>query len=132
MDKALIEKLANYTHSAEQEKREIKKITAELYPELSIQEAYLVQEEIVRQKLAAGQQIVGPKMGITSEAKMKQMNVDNPIYGYVFDYMVVEEGDPVYVSKYIHPKIEPEIGFVLKKDLEGPDVTALDVILATE
>lgn len=132
MDKALIEKLANYTHQAEKEKREIKKITAELYPELTIDEAYLVQEEIVRQKLAEGHTIVGPKMGITSEAKMKQMNVDNPIYGYVFDYMVVEEGEPVRFSDYIHPKIEPEIGFVLGKDLEGPGVTAFDVLLATE
>ncbi|AXI08121.1 4-oxalocrotonate decarboxylase [Oceanobacillus zhaokaii] len=132
MDKELIQKLANYTHHAEKEKREIKKITADLYPELTIDEAYLVQEELVRQKLEEGHTIIGPKMGITSEAKMKQMNVDNPIYGYVFDNMVVEEGEPVSVSNYIHPKIEPEIGFVLKKDLAGPGVTALDVLLATE
>src|SRR5690606_22589082 len=99
---------------------------------LTIEEAYLVQEELVRQKLEEGKKIVGPKMGITSEAKMKQMNVDDPIYGYVFDDMVVNEGDTISISDYIHPKVEPEIGFILSRDLEGPNVTALDVLRSTE
>lgn len=132
MDEKLIKKLANYTHSAEKEKREIVKITSELYPELSIAESYLVQEELVRQKLAEGRKIVGPKMGLTSEAKMAQMNVDDPIYGYVFDNQTIEEGESISVSDYIHPKVEAEIGFILKDDLEGPGVTALDVLRATE
>lgn len=132
MDKERIKQLANYVHHAEKEKREIVKITAELYRELSIEEAYLVQEELVQQKLEEGKKIVGPKMGITSEAKMKQMNVDNPIYGYVFDDMIVEDGGTISVSNYIHPKVEPEIGFILKEDLEGPGVTALDVLRVTE
>jgi 2-oxo-3-hexenedioate decarboxylase len=132
MDKSLIKKLADYVHNGEKEKREIRKITAELYPELTIEDAYVVQEELVKQKLEAGHKIVGPKMGITSEAKMKQMNVDDPIYGYVFDYMVVEDGESISISDYIHPKVEPEIGFILSKDLEGPNVTALDVLRATE
>src|SRR5699024_5058033 len=118
MDQQLIKKLANYVHRAEKEKREIVKITADLYPDLTIEEAYLVQEELIQEKLTEGKKIIGPKMGITSEAKMKQMNVDDPIYGYVFDYMVVEEGDSISVSDYIHPKVEPEIGFILKEDLE--------------
>ncbi|AXF58019.1 2-keto-4-pentenoate hydratase [Salicibibacter kimchii] len=132
MEKDRVKELANYVHNAEKEKREITKITAELYPELTIEEAYDVQEELVRQKLEAGYKIVGPKMGITSEAKMKQMNVDNPIYGYVFDNMVVEEGNAISISDYIHPKIEPEIGFILNRDLEGPGITTLDVLRATE
>ncbi|WP_156288914.1 2-keto-4-pentenoate hydratase [Oceanobacillus salinisoli] len=132
MDKNLIKELANYTHHAEKEKQEILKITAELYPELTIEEAYLVQEELIKQKLEKGSKIIGPKMGITSEAKMKQMNVDDPIYGYVFDYMVINEGDSISISDYIHPKVEPEIGFILSRDLEGPGVTPLDVLRSTE
>ncbi|MBM7599214.1 2-oxo-3-hexenedioate decarboxylase [Virgibacillus halotolerans] len=132
MDKDLIKELADYVHNAEKEKQEIIKITTERYPELSIEEAYLVQEELVQQKLDAGYKIIGPKMGITSEAKMKQMDVDDPIYGYVFDNMVVNEGDTISISDYIHPKVEPEIGFILDRDLEGPNVTALDVLRATE
>ncbi|MFC2949833.1 2-keto-4-pentenoate hydratase [Virgibacillus sediminis] len=132
MDKNLIKELADYVHHAEKEKREITKITAELYPDLTIENSYLVQEELIRQKLDEGHKIIGPKMGITSEAKMKQMNVDDPIYGYVFDNMVVEEGEAISISDYIHPKVEPEIGFILSRDLEGPGVTTLDVIRATE
>lgn len=132
MDKDLIVELANYTHNAEKEKREIVKITHEIYPELTIEESYLVQEELVRQKLAEGKKIVGPKMGITSEAKMKQMDVDDPIYGYVFDDMIVNEGATISIEDYIHPKIEPEIGFILKRDLEGPGITPIDVLSATE
>ncbi|WP_053363359.1 fumarylacetoacetate hydrolase family protein [Bacillus sp. FJAT-27251] len=132
MDKDLIDRLADYVHDAEKEKREVRKITAELYPQLTIEESYLIQEELVRRKLEEGHKIAGPKMGITSEAKMKQMNVEDPIYGFVFDYMVVEAGEAIAVSDYIHPKVEPEIGFILSRDLEGPDVTALDVLQATE
>ncbi|WP_085992690.1 2-keto-4-pentenoate hydratase [Oceanobacillus senegalensis] len=132
MDKGLIKELANYVHQAEKDKREITKITSELYPDLSIDDAYLVQEELIQQKLEEGHKIIGPKMGITSEAKMKQMNVDDPIYGYVFDYMIEKENDSISVSDYIHPKVEPEIGFILSRDLEGPNITALDVLAATE
>ncbi|RLL45099.1 4-oxalocrotonate decarboxylase [Oceanobacillus piezotolerans] len=132
MDKHTIDELATYVLQAEREKREIVKITDTLYPNLTIDEAYLVQEELVTRKLAEGLQIVGPKMGITSEAKMKQMNVTDPIYGYVFNNMIVEEGAAVSVEDYIHPKVEPEIGFVLARDLEGPGVTALDVLRATD
>lgn len=132
MDKELINRLTDYVHLAEKEKREIRKITAEIYPSLTIEESYLIQEELVRRKLEEGHKIVGPKMGITSEAKMKQMNVDDPIYGYVFDYMVIEEGEAIDLSNYIHPKVEPEIGFILSRDLEGPNVTALDVLRAAE
>ncbi|SEI04863.1 2-oxo-3-hexenedioate decarboxylase [Halobacillus karajensis] len=132
METNLINELASYVHYAEKERQEITKITADLYPELSIDEAYLVQAELIRKKIKEGGQIIGPKMGITSEAKMKQMNVDDPIYGYVFDDMVVEEGDSISLSDYIHPKVEPEIGFILSRDLEGPNTTALDVLRATE
>lgn len=132
IDSIRIKELADYVHTAEKEKYEVKKITADLFPELTVEEAYLIQEEVVRQKLEAGCKIVGPKMGLTSEAKMSQMKVDDPIYGFIFDYMVVEDGDSISIKNYIHPKVEPEIGFVLNQDLEGPNVTAFDVMQATE
>ncbi|EUJ26754.1 2-keto-4-pentenoate hydratase [Listeria floridensis FSL S10-1187] len=71
-------------------------------------------------------------MGLTSLAKLQQMNVDAPIYGYVFDSMVVEDGGHLKFSEYIHPKVEPEIGFVLKQELRGPGVTKEDVLAATD
>ncbi|API92021.1 2-keto-4-pentenoate hydratase [Virgibacillus pantothenticus] len=131
MDNRKLNELVSYVYNAEKEKREITKITADIYPELTIEEGYLVQEEWIKRKVKEGAKIIGPKMGITSEAKMKQMNVTDPIYGYVFDDMVIEAGQSISLSDYIHPKIEPEIGFILERDLEGPGVTTLDVLLST-
>lgn len=78
-------------------------------------------------KLADGHKIFAPKLGLTSPAKMKQMNVKDPIYGYVFDYMLVANGDSFSVSDYIHARVEPEISIVLKEELKGPGVTLQDV-----
>lgn len=130
MDTKKIKELADYVHQAYKDKTEIKKITSDLYPDLTIEEAYIVQQELIRQHLEEEHEILGPKMGLTSEAKMKQMNVDDPIYGYVFRHMV--EKDDIEISGYIHPKIEAEIAFVLSEDLGGADVTAFDVLKVTK
>ncbi|MBD7938671.1 MULTISPECIES: 2-keto-4-pentenoate hydratase [Cytobacillus] len=132
MEMTQVKKLADYVHQAEKEKREITKITSNLYPSLTIDEAYLIQEQLILDKKNEGLRIIGPKMGITSKAKMKQMNVDNPIYGFVFDRMVIEEDEQISMADYIHPKIEPEIGFILKKDLYGDDITVEEVLNATK
>ncbi|MEK5427806.1 2-keto-4-pentenoate hydratase [Cytobacillus sp. FSL R7-0680] len=132
MESVQVKKLANYVHQAEKEKRVITKITSDLYPTLSIEEAYLIQEQLITNKENEGLKIIGPKMGITSKAKMKQMNVDNPIYGFVFDSMVIEEEEQISLSDYIHPKIEPEIGFILKEDLYGKDISIEEVLRKTK
>ncbi len=124
--------IADYLHSAELEKREVIRVTAEMKPDLTVEEGYLIQQEIVNQKLRDGRKIVGPKMGLTSQAKMKQMKVDDPIYGYVFDYMLIENGGNLSLSELIHPKVEAEIAFVIGKDIEGPGVTGAQVLAATE
>jgi 2-oxo-3-hexenedioate decarboxylase len=130
MDKATIKKIAHFLCQAEEERREVVRITNE-YPDITVEEAYEIQEALVGIKLEQGYQIVGPKMGLTSQAKMKQMNVEEPIYGYVFDYMV-ESGGEISIDDYIHPKAEAEIAFVLGQDVEGPNATARQVLAATE
>lgn len=122
--------IALFLNNAELERKEVTRITAQ-YPDLSVEEAYLIQDELVKQKLADGHKIVGPKMGLTSQAKMKQMNVEEPIYGYVFDYMIVPNGGEIFLDELIHPKVEAEVAFILGKDLEGPNVTAEQVMEAT-
>jgi 2-oxo-3-hexenedioate decarboxylase len=123
---------AIFLNNAELEKREIFKITSDKHPDLTVEDAYLIQEELVQLKLDAGHKILGPKMGLTSQAKMKQMNVEEPIYGYVFDYMVLPEGGDVVMSDLIHPKVEAEVAFVLGRDIEGPGITGAQVLAATE
>lgn len=124
--------IAKYLVDAEVEKREVVKVTAEIKPDLTVEEGYLVQQEIVKMKLDEGKKIVGPKMGLTSLAKMKQMNVEEPIYGYVFDYMLIENGGNASISDQIHPKAEAEIAFVIGKDIEGPGITGAQVLAATD
>jgi 2-oxo-3-hexenedioate decarboxylase len=122
---------AAFLHQAEIERREVKRITAES-PHLTIEDAYRIQEELVAIKLEHGHRVIGPKMGLTSQAKMKQMNVEEPIYGYLFDYMVISDGGQVRMSELIHPKVEAEIAFIIGKDLEGPGVTGAQVLAATD
>jgi 2-oxo-3-hexenedioate decarboxylase len=124
--------IANYLVSAEIEKLEVVKVTAKLKRDLTVEEGYLVQEEIVNIKLNEGRRIVGPKMGLTSHAKMKQMGIDEPIYGYVFDYMLIENGGQVPLHQLIHPKVEAEIAFIIGEDIEGPGVTGTMVLAKTE
>lgn len=132
MNATVIQEIANYLVAGEVEKREVKKVTAQLKPDLTVEEGYRVQEKIVSMKLAEGRKIVGPKMGLTSQAKMQQMNVDEPIYGYVFDYMLIDNGGKVSLSDLIHPKVEAEIAFIIGEDIEGPGVTGAQVLAKTE
>ena len=124
--------IAEYLVSAEVEKREVVKVTSSLKPDLTVEEAYLVQEELVNIKLAEGRKIIGPKMGLTSHAKMKQMGIEEPIYGYVFDYMLIENGGQAPLHDQIHPKVEAEIAFVIGEDIEGPGVTGAQMLAKTE
>lgn len=127
-----LKEIANYLVTAEKEKKEVEKVTARLKPDLSVEEGYLIQQELVSMKLAEGHKIVGPKMGLTSQAKMQQMNVNEPIYGYVFDYMLIDNGGKVSLKELIHPKVEAEIAFVIGEDIVGPEVTGEQVLAKTE
>lgn len=131
MDEQQLGTLVDYVDKAQTEKYEIDKITKTHCPGLTIPQAYRAQEMLVARRLARGETIAGPKLGLTSRAKMQQMHVEQPIYGYVFSSMLVENGGGIHLADYIHPKVEPEIGFVLGEDLKGPGVTAEDVLAAT-
>jgi 2-keto-4-pentenoate hydratase len=91
-----------------------------------------VQEAVVQARVDAGYPIVGAKLGLTSKAKMQQMNVDRPLYGWLTADMQIDIAVPVVCSDYIQPRVEPEIAFLLGRDLEGPTVTAAQVLAATE
>lgn len=123
---------AAYLNNAEKNKTEIQKITLDKHPDLTIKQAYNIQDKLIEIKKNENHQVVGPKMGLTSEAKLKQMNVQDPIYGYVFDYMVLSHGETLNMDELIHPKAEPEVGFILKEDLEGPGITSVQVLEATK
>jgi len=131
LDKATIEKLAKHCEDAELNAKEITKITDD-YPEMTYEDAYDIQWTARRAKEARGTKIVGMKMGLTSQAKMKQMGVPNPCYGYLADYFSFGDGAEIKIDELIHPKVEAEIAFVLKDDLNGPGCHIGDVLAATD
>lgn len=98
---------------------------------LDEQTAYEVQRRLIAARLDGGEELVGFKLGLTSRAKQEQMNVDAPISGWLTDAHQRCNGEPVKVAGYIHPRIEPEIAFILDKELAGPGCTREDVRNAT-
>lgn len=131
LDKATIEKLAKHCEDAELNAHEITKITDD-YPEMTYEDAYDIQWTARAAKEARGHKIVGMKMGLTSQAKMKQMGVPNPCYGYLADYFAYGDGAEIKIDELIHPKVEAEIAFILKDDLSGPGCHIGDVLAATD
>lgn len=102
------------------------------HPDITIEDAYGIQQHLTARRLAAGETIVGKKIGVTSQAVMNMLGVRQPDFGMLTDAMVYNEGEAIAASTLIQPKAEGEIAFVLKKDLVGPGVTAADVLAATE
>jgi 2-oxo-3-hexenedioate decarboxylase len=131
LTKEQVQKLAEHLENAELEAYEVTKITDD-YPDMTYDDAFDIQWEIRARKEARGNKIVGMKMGLTSWAKMKQMGVENPCYGFLADYFSVPDGGEIQFSKLIHPKIEAELAFVTKKALKGPGVHIADVLAATD
>jgi len=99
---------------------------------MTYRDAFDVQWEVRRRKEARGHKIVGMKMGLTSWAKMAQMEVEHPCYGYLADYFSVPEGGEIKIDELIHPKVEAEIAFVTKTALKGPSIHIGDVLRATD
>ncbi len=98
---------------------------------LTIEDAYKIQLKNVEKKLSKGWKIKGKKIGITSLAVQKMLNVNQPDFGYLFDTMYVEDGGVVKIDKLIQPRVEGEIAFVMERDLKGPGITEADVLKAT-
>lgn len=123
--------LARLLIKAEENHNEVPCITSK-FPEFDLSMGYLVQDELVKMKMNQGHDFLAFKMGITSEAKMKQMNIDEPIYGTIFDYMRVPNKGEIIMEEFIHPKVEAEIAFILAEDIEGPFITGEEVLAKTK
>lgn len=127
MNKEEVNNLAQHLYDAELNQTAIDKITVSNKPDLSIEEAYQIQQQLNKLRIANGHRVFAPKLGLTSPAKMKQMNVEHPIYGYVFYSMLVSNNKEFSIHDYIQPRVEPEISVILKNELRGPGITLQDV-----
>ncbi|WP_208510378.1 2-oxo-3-hexenedioate decarboxylase [Variovorax paradoxus] len=131
LDPATIARLAEHLENCELQGRDTPKITDD-HPEMDWDDAYAIQDEIRRRKIARNARIVGFKAGLTSHAKMKQMGVSTPCFGFLADCFALAEGGECKVSELIHPKVEPEIAFVTKRALQGPGCHIGAVLAATD
>jgi 2-keto-4-pentenoate hydratase len=125
-----IAKEALALYRAEKDRRVLRPFT-ETYAKITPDDAYRIQLALIQMKIADGAKVVGKKIGLTSKAMQKMLNVDQPDYGHILDNMVLQDNAVFPVGELIQPKIEPEIAFILDRDLKGPGVTPIQVLAAT-
>lgn len=92
--------------------------------ELDVETAYAVQDEMLRLRLERGETLVGVKLGLTSVAKQRRMGISSPLTAWLTDAMILPAAETVGLERFIHPRAEPEIAFILGRDLGGPGVSA--------
>lgn len=129
--RSLLESLADQLARAEHECRPIGPLT-DRYGDLSLADAYRIQQINVERRLAAGERIVGHKIGLTARAMQIKFGVDEPDYGHLLEKMWLDGGDALDMSELIDPQIEVEPAFVLGSDLTGPGVNTEAVLAATD
>jgi 2-keto-4-pentenoate hydratase len=101
------------------------------HPGIDVVDSYEIQLINIRQRIAGGARVIGHKVGLSSEAMQKMMGVDEPDYGHLLGDMEVFEDVPVNTAKYLFPRVEVEVGFILAEDLPGAGCTEDDVLAAT-
>jgi 2-keto-4-pentenoate hydratase len=124
------QQLADDLARAERSRQPIAPLT-ETAAEIDVVDAYEIQLVNIRRQVADGARVIGHKVGLSSEAMQKMMNVDEPDYGHLLDRMEVYEDKPVPSANYLYPRVEVEVGFILSDDLPGAGCTEDDVLAAT-
>lgn len=132
MDQHLISELGDALYTALRTRQTLSPLTTH-HPEISIDDAYYISLHILQRRIAAGEQLVGKKIGVTSKAVQDMLNVHQPDFGFLTDAMHYVNGASISLSQsgLIQPRAEGEIAFILKEDLHG-NVTREDVLDATE
>jgi 2-keto-4-pentenoate hydratase len=124
-----LEKLGLALYEAERQRIPIAPLT-ETYPALAPAEAYAIQQVMMAKRLEK-HKILGRKVGLTSKPMQQMLGVDQPDFGLLLDDMALVDSGDCRMDELIQPKIEPEIAFILAKDLTGPDLTVEKVLEAT-
>ena len=131
MEQSLIDTLGDELHQAWATQTVVAPLT-ERHPDITVEDAYHVQQRMMARRQQAGARIVGKKIGVTSQAVMDMLKVYQPDFGYLLSDMVVASNAAIPMAGLIQPKAEGEIAFILKKDIVGPGVTAAEVLAATD
>ena len=131
MDKAKIQQYGDELYQALLDRKAVDPLT-DREPSITIEDAYQIQLRMIQRRVDAGETIVGKKIGVTSQVVMNMLKVNQPDFGQMTSGMVFSEGEAIPVDSMIAPKAEAEVAFVLKQDLQGPGISAADVLRATD
>ncbi len=127
----VIDQLAAQLHASEQSRVQIEHFSKR-FPEMTIEDGYAISRAWVAKKIAEGQVVKGHKIGLTSRAMQVSSQINEPDYGTLLDSMFFTQGTDIPCSRFIAPRVEVELAFILAKPLRGPHVTIFDVLEATE
>ncbi|MBC3451415.1 2-oxo-hept-4-ene-1,7-dioate hydratase [Pseudomonas mosselii] len=131
LDARIIQQAAARLDQAERTREQVGQFSLE-HPSISIEDAYAIQRAWVARKIEGGRKLVGHKIGLTSRAMQVSSNITEPDYGALLDDMLFDEGSDIPFERFIVPRVEVELAFILGKPLKGPNVTLFDVLDATE
>jgi len=131
LDKELVSRAVQRLHQAEQNREQIRALSLD-HPEITIEDAYAIQRQWVALKIAEGRTLKGHKIGLTSRAMQVSSQITEPDFGALLDEMFFNDGSDIPIDRFIVPRVEVELAFVLAKPLRGPNCTLFDVYNATD
>lgn len=131
LSEALIADMAARLDAAERNREQIDHFSLQ-QPGMTIEDGYKIQRAWVARKLTAGRRLIGHKIGLTSRAMQRSSNIDEPDYGALLDDMLFANDSDIPFARFIEPRVEVELAFVLKRRLAGPDCKIADVFAATD
>jgi 2-oxo-hept-3-ene-1,7-dioate hydratase len=130
LDENAVADAARRLLAAERDHQPIRQLSLQ-YPDMTIEDAYGVQRALVAAKLSEGRTIRARKIGLTSRAMQQAVSITEPDYGVIFDDMFFDDGGVAPFARFIRPRVEVELAFILDHPVKGPGVTTLDVLDAT-
>jgi len=131
LDTATIQSLARQLYEARKSRTPLRHFSKQ-HPGMTVADGYAIQQAWVKLELADGRRIKGRKIGLTSRAMQQASQIDEPDYAPLMDDMFFAGGGDIPVNRFIAPRVEVELAFILGKPLEGPGATLFDVLSATD
>src|SRR5688500_851395 len=125
-----VQVLARRLYEARRNRVQLRHFSKE-HPQMTIEDGYAIQREWVKLELADGRTIRGRKIGLTSRAMQMASQITEPDYAPLMDDMFFETGSDIAADRFIAPRVEVELSFILERPLRGPNVTITDVLQAT-
>ncbi len=133
IDLSTAQQLAARLYEAEKTLVPLPPYTENGYADLSYDDAYAIQIEAMKMKLKDGRRVIGKKIGLSNKKVQEKRGISEPDFGYLFEDRIWCQDEPLHISKLmVAPSVECEIAFLMKRDLQGPGVTAAQVIAATD